>query len=193
LKAFATSVLGQYEIYRVLELNPDQRAEESSVRDNRTHLRPLYDLAQLSGAPAPEIQALARYSTDDAKCFVAEDQHSGEVVAACWFWFGTAYVRRNFWPLRQDEAKLVQITVAHAHRNRGVGQQLLHHASGSMFSAGFRRLYARVWHSHSASLAAFRKTGWREIALVVTAQPFGKTIRLVMPRRAQQTYPLASQ
>jgi GNAT superfamily N-acetyltransferase len=118
------------------------------------------------------------YDGEQAACFVAEKQ--SEVIAACWYWFGETYQRRNFWPLRPEEAKLVQITSAVMARGRGVAAALIRFSTEQMLEAGFNALYARVWHSHAASLRAFENAGWREHAKVLEASPLGRRTRVVL-------------
>ena len=35
----------------------------------------------------------------------------------------------------------------------------------------FSQVYARIWHSHKASLRAFQKAGWTRVAIVIEINP----------------------
>ena len=70
------------------------------------------------GSFDPSIQELASYKGGEA--FGFEARVDGELAAACWFWAGERYKTGNFWPLRDDEAKLVQIATAERFRGRGI-------------------------------------------------------------------------
>lgn len=176
VKAVAHRLLDDYEVYRILQLTPEDIKAGPPVGLDGMRIRPLRDPAELSASAYPEIRALARYAGSDSKCFVCE--RGNDIAAASWFWYGDTYLRRNFWPLTYGEAKLIQITTAVQFRNRCIATTLIRYACDEMFKAGFTRLYARVWHSHRASLNVFAKVGWREVALVITMQAFGKSLRL---------------
>jgi RimJ/RimL family protein N-acetyltransferase len=105
--------------------------------------------------------------------------HEGELVALCVYWFGDRYRTRNFWPLEEGEAKLVQIVVAPQARGKGVASRLIARSRDDMLGRGFRRTYARIWHSNVPSLRAFERAGWGRIATVVEVNP----LRLSRPWR----------
>jgi RimJ/RimL family protein N-acetyltransferase len=130
-------------------------------------------MAVLRDARFAEIRALENYRGDDAACFAIFETDSP--VAVCWFWFGETYTQRNFWPLQDRQAKLVQITTALPYRGKGYAPRLLAFAAAEMKHRGFEQLYARIWHSNSPSIAAFEKAGWRYGAFVAELHPLGKT------------------
>lgn len=172
------ALLGEYAFYRILTLavQPGQAPQPSG------RCRELADTSELETSPSPELRMLANYRAPDAFCFVA--QEGPTIIGACWYWHGETYRRRNFWPLQAREAKLVQVTTALNYRAKGVAEDLIRFSSAAMFQKGFNRLYARIWHSHVASLRAFEKAGWHEIALVLEIYPLGRKLRLVRRRRA---------
>lgn len=43
------------------------------------------------------------------------------IVGLCIYWYGERYRMRNFWSLRDREAKLVQIVTAPGHRGNRIG------------------------------------------------------------------------
>lgn len=174
VKALLRRVLGEYAYYGILRVDP---ASANQPVDVQLSLRQLGSIDELRTSPHPEVAQLVGYDGAQAKCFVAEE--AGEIVAACWYWFGETYQRRNFWPLGPNEAKLVQITSAITRRGRGVADALIRYSAARMFESGFEALYARVWHSHGASRRFFEKAGWRNHAKVVEMRPFDRRIRIV--------------
>lgn len=91
------------------------------------------------------------------------------ITALCFFWYGERYSTRNFWPLSEGEAKLVQIVVLPEVRGQGIASNLIQFAAQDMYQRGFRNLYARIWWSNTPSLRAFERAGWRRVAAVVDA------------------------
>ncbi len=122
--------------------------------------------AMLQRARDPEIRSLAGYSAPQAVGFGVVE--GNVVVCACWYWYGEHYaINRAFWPLAENDAKLVQITTADHRRGCGLATRLIAGSELEMAKRGFRRLYARIWHGHTASERAFRAAGWHRIARVV--------------------------
>jgi GNAT superfamily N-acetyltransferase len=89
------------------------------------------------------------------------------IIGVCFFWYGEGYRRRNFWPLADQEAKLVQIFILPEMRGRGIGRSLIQFATQDMFRKGFNCVYARIWRSNTSSLRMFQQAGWNHIATVV--------------------------
>lgn len=117
------------------------------------------------------MQEQAGYLGDESLAFGCFED--GQLVGVCFYWFGTRYERRGFWPLGKDEAKLVHIIVSPAARGRGVAPRLIKASAQSMVDAGFSCLYARIWHSNEPSLHAFEKAGWLRTAFVLEFNPLG--------------------
>jgi RimJ/RimL family protein N-acetyltransferase len=109
------------------------------------------------------------------------------IVGLCYFWHGERYRTRNFWPLAEGEAKLVQIVTIPEIRGRGVATNLIAYASIEMAKRGFHCLYARIWHSNIASVRAFKRAGWKPWAIVVEVHlPFRKPpFRVTFPIRTR--------
>ena len=103
----------------------------------------------------------------DAFAFV----ENGSIVGLCFYWHGDRYKQRNFWPLQENEAKLVQITTLPVVRGRGVATQLIRQSLREMAAQGIVRAYARVWHSNAPSYRAFERAGWTRIAFVAEMNP----------------------
>jgi RimJ/RimL family protein N-acetyltransferase len=131
---------------------------------------------------AGEIRASRIYAGEGAQGFGLFD--GGRPVCVAWFWYGDRYRTRNFWPLAPDEAKLVHIVSSPDMRGRGLAPMLLELCVDAMANKGFHRLYARIWFSNTPSVRAFRKAGWRRVALAFTGRlrgfdrEFRTTLRL---------------
>lgn len=176
----AARLMRDYEAYWILEGEAVRdRAEcaAAGVAVRRT------DAGELLGLGSPLLREQAWYAGTGTHAFLATLH--GEAAGLCVYWHGERYRTRNFWPLRADEAKLVQIVVEPAWRGRGVATALIACSARELGAAGFVRFYARVWHSNAPSIAAFHRAGWRRIALVLTAVPLGmrRRVRAVIPWR----------
>ena len=170
LKKIAHALLGDYALYRIYA---------SELNSQISYETPLLQFAQLeSTAPLAESDSeairnlVAYYERELAFGFVARLKDT--LVAACWFWAGSTYRKRNFWPLKEDEAKLVQISTHENFRGKGYAPLLLAYAAEAMRLQGYTKLFARVWHSNHASISAFEKAHWKYIAFVAEVYPLGK-------------------
>ena len=175
-----TFLLGDYELYRVfeVELSDCEVPAAAGIR-----LAPITDPQVVLAAPDSELRTSAAYAGDEALGYGA--WVDDELVGVEWVWYGERYRKRNFWPLGARDAKSVQTTVARSHRGRGLARLLLLYAKADLARRGFRRVYARIWHSNAPSVAVYRRAGWREIAFVATVYPLGlrRPLRLVFHRR----------
>ena len=178
LRAAARALFGEYEIYRIyarrLERDEADVAPPAGVR-----LGTLDDGAAMALAEDAALRSLSGCAGEGAHGFGA---WSGDALAAvCWFWVGERYAKRNFWPLADGEAKLVEIMSAFAYRGRGIAGALLKFSCRGMALRGYRAAYARVWHSNVPSIRLFEADGWKYIAWVAHLHPFGrkKPIRIV--------------
>jgi ribosomal protein S18 acetylase RimI-like enzyme len=180
LRALARAALGDYGLYRIYSVDLARAPEPSP---STWAMAPVGDPEEFSRSAEPSLRALAMYAGDGACAFGT--WIDGRLVAGCWFWAGELYRRRNFWPLSPGEAKLIQVTTAEEFRGHGIASALISFAAAQMKSRGYKRLFARVWHSHTASLAAFRRAGWTEEAFVAEVFPFRsrRGFRLVRRRK----------
>jgi GNAT superfamily N-acetyltransferase len=167
-------LLGEYQIYWILAAPPKRVAAIPAVRIDIHEV----SLESLTSANSPTIRDQVSYAGEEARVFVAEAD--GQPIGLCSYWYGERYRRRNFWPLRAGEAKLVQVIVDPLYRGRGIATALIDTSSALMRLAGFGRLYARVWHSNYPSLKAFKKADWRKVAFVVEISPFRFKLRCNM-------------
>jgi ribosomal protein S18 acetylase RimI-like enzyme len=181
LSPIAGVIFGDYKLCRVFSLGLDHYAEPPP---SPWVMGPLQSAAPLLEADDPLLRSLARCAGQDAYGFGA--WVGDQLAAVCWFWVAERYKQVNFWPLGPQEAKLVEVATARRFRGRGIAVDLIRFASFRMKELGYRRLYAKVWHSNSASVSAFRKAGWEYIAFVIQLHPFGakhpwRLVRQVSP------------
>ncbi len=117
------------------------------------------DATQVAESPYVAISRLVGFDGPQSAGFGA--WADGKLVAACWFWWGDRYrTRGNLWPIGSDAAKLVQITTDPSFSGRGIASALMTVGVQEMRKRGFAAVYARIWHSHAASLHTFQKAGW---------------------------------
>jgi ribosomal protein S18 acetylase RimI-like enzyme len=171
LRKVMHGLFGDYAIYRIFERDLDN---PNSVKlQEGVSYQYLDGTALLASTLDPDIRRTAGYAGDEAWGFVACVKN--DPVSVCWIWAGKRYSTRNFWPLKDGEAKMVEIVTARDYRGRGLAPGLVLFAENHMRTLGFHYLYARVWHNNTPSLAVFDKAGWRYCALVVELYPIGKT------------------
>ena len=175
LKRFAHFFAGDYEIYRIYQSS--ERSDKSALPD-ATRIEKV-DGKRLSRATSPDLRDQAGYAGDGATVYAYIEQEN--ILGVCCYWEGERYRKRNFWPLQNDEAKLVQIVVTPEARGKGVATALIIHSCVELQANGKSRCYARIWHSNHPSIRAFEKAGWQRIATVIHLCPFGrgKRIRLI--------------
>ncbi len=161
-KKLAKGLLADYSIYRIYTLSGGEAgghevAEGLTVRE--------IDETSLASDPSQLIRDQSGYAGPGSHAYACIE--NGRVAGICFYWFGERYKTRNFWPLAEGEAKLVQIVVLPEMRGRGIATQLIASSFQDMMGKDFHRAYARIWHSNAPSLKAFRKAGWKPVALVV--------------------------
>lgn len=159
------AMLGPVEPYRVLRLDLDTSATAPGGDEGLVEL----DAEALQRCGDTTLAEQAWYLGEHSRAFGW--RRNGELAALCVYWWGPRYEQRNFWPLAEGQAKLVQIITAPAHRGHGIAGRLITASAQHMREAGFVRLYARVWHSNAPSLRAFQAAGWRRVATVVRCSP----------------------
>lgn len=180
---WARRLLGDYSINRIYTISCGEGLEVDSGDCHVAFLQSPEDLTAARDAAVRETASFLGEESYGLGAWVDE-----ELVAACFIWTGERYrhERRDYWPLRRDEAKLVQMVTAGRFRGRGIATQLCRQAPVEMGQRGFARLFARVWHSNQPSIRAFEKAAWKHIALVVEVDPFriGKPWRFVRRTRS---------
>jgi len=175
LRGLAHVLLGDYELYRIYrrDLDPVETPPPAGVT-----FEPILSPDVLESSPDPDVKAHVVYAGFGAHGFGAWLER--KLVGSCWYWMPERYRRdRNFWPLRDDEAKLVQISVSALAQGRGIGGALMHYAEARMARLGVHRAYARIWHSNERSIQMFLKAGWEPVASVTVIRPLGLRFRFV--------------
>jgi RimJ/RimL family protein N-acetyltransferase len=132
------------------------------------HLRELTpaDLAQIKHAADPRLQTRTAEPGPYIRRYGAF--LGGTLVGVCTFQFGEEY--RGYYTLAPHEAELTDIYTAAASRGKGVAVALIQYGADSMWRIGFRRLYAKVWHSNHPSTKAFLRAGWTKESFFVRVQ-----------------------
>ncbi len=176
LSALAHRLFGDYSLYFVYRAPAPSDVHEA---DGVQLLRPAEsDLTQCRSAVVAE-QSWYLGAGCEAFALAVDDA----IVAVCFYWYGERYKSRGFWPLREAEAKLVQIVVDPSARGRGLARALIESSARWMQRRGWMGLYARIWHSNRPSIRSFERAGWERIAFVAEVFPFGmkRKVRLEFP------------
>src|SRR5579871_1640879 len=178
-------VFGEYEAWRIYSILTSQSPEPTGT----TRITVLNDSVMKTSPDFPEELLKANMYRPGATGLVAwsDDKPAG----VCWLWPGAALANRSVGIQPDDCAELVQITVATAYRGRGIAQTLIRHAACRMREQGFHRLYAQVWPTNLASVHAFKKSGWDEIAWMFQCSPhvLPRPLRLRAIRRPFRSDP----
>lgn len=168
-KKFAHMVLGEYSAYYVYAQST-QGAKHAATQTTSAFSVRKVDASMIYSNADATIKEQADYSGDEAHAYACFDDD--RIVGICFYWFGSRYLKRNFWPLAPGEAKLVQIISLPEMRGRGVATTLVALSCWDMMQQGFSQTYARIWHSNTPSLRAVERAGWRRVALVIDINPF---------------------
>ena len=167
LKGLMHLVLGDYSVYRIF------RSPETADAMDEAGCSTVIEMSreELLSIPPCTAREQYGYAGEGSHLFAYKEQ--GEVLAVCAFWHGQRYAQRGFWPLKDKEAKLVQVIVDPRARNRGLAERLIRCGSRKLMQEyGFARCYARIWHNNHPSIRAFEKAGWEETAIVYNVELF---------------------
>lgn len=167
LKGIASLLMGEYAAYYIYKQEIGQHAT-MALRPSVT-IKPI-EKSIFTTKIHPLIMEQRAYFGDDSLAYACYEDD--RIIATCFYWHGSRYVRRNFWPLRENEVKLVQIITLPEARGKGVAPVLIRDSFEDVAKKGFDTAYARVWHSNIPSHRAFEKAGWKKIALVLEVNPF---------------------
>lgn len=183
-KQAARLVLGDYQIYAIygLDLEAAMPPDLGPWQAAGFTFGPV-SRGEVEAAADPGLRERAHYAGPGSASYGI--RHGGDLVCVQFHWFGDRYRQRNFWPLAADEVKSVEFYTVPALRGRGVGPAIKAYSAWELKELGFRRVFSRVWHSHTASRRANEKAGWRHVATVVEVRPFGlpRPLRLVRHHR----------
>lgn len=166
LKKIGHCLLGDYAAYFIYARSAEPLFSQEASGNHRVAL---VDATVIDASADPLMREQAFYAGAGAHAYACFED--GRIVGLCFYWFGERYLKRNFWPLAQDEAKIVQIVTLPEMRGRGVAGSLITFSFDDMVRKGFSRAYVRIWHSNTPSLRAFERVNWKRIALVVEINP----------------------
>lgn len=167
-KKLARLILGEYAAFYIYTRAKESRLS-SQAKSTSTYSVKEIDEPTIKHSPNALIQEQAWYAGPGTHAYACLD--GDRIVGLCFYWYGERYLKRNFWPLADGEAKLVQIISLPEMRGRGVATALIKSSFQDMIEKGFSRMYARIWHSNSPSIRAFERAGWARIALVLEINP----------------------
>ena len=171
-KKLARALLGEYSAYYIYARAADDKVLASPATTQTFRFAQI-DASLLQTSQDALIREQADYAGQEAHAYACFADN--RIVGVCFYWFGRRYLQRNFWPLADGEAKLVQIIALPDMRGRGVATQLIEWSWRDMRRQGFQKTYARIWHSNTPSLRAFERAGWARVALVLEINPFKRS------------------
>lgn len=108
-----------------------------------------------------------------------------ELVAVQWYWWGARYEHERggrSWRLPAGAAKSTGLYTVPRCRGKGYAAILKQQTAHLMSERGFKRLYSRIWHSHTSSIRVSEKAGWRHVGSYIEICPFSRRIELRIPR-----------
>jgi RimJ/RimL family protein N-acetyltransferase len=178
-KKLAHAVFGEYAAYYIYATEDSSCQLPAGLTDFRVES---VCRLKLESSDNPLIREQAWYAGDGSYAYAGFCE--GRVAAVCFYWFGERYRERNFWPLQDNEAKLVQVFSLPEVRGRGIATALIASSCKDIFGHGFRTAYARIWHSNTPSRRAFARAGWRPLAVVIEVDPLRRKrpLRIVVRR-----------
>lgn len=180
-KKLAGLLLGDYSAYHIYAFSAGNC--RALARQATGFEFAMVDKVQVEASADPSIAERASYHGSETRAYACLD--GTRIVGVCYFWYGAQYRKRNFWPLGEREAKLVEIVTVPQLRRRGAATHLIAYAAADMLRNGFQRLYARIWHSNKASVKAFQRAGWLRVATVIEIYPLRRRVPYRLTFRLQ--------
>lgn len=168
VKKVARIILGEYSIFYIYARTNDGGSLSEVVVDKHFSLRQV-DESAIKRSIDTLIREQVGYTGPNSYAYACFE--GDRIVGICFYWFGVRYLKRNFWPLADSEAKLVQIVTLPEIRGQGVATMLIKFSFQDIIEKGFKKVYARIWHSNTPSIHAFERSGWVRIALVIEINP----------------------
>jgi RimJ/RimL family protein N-acetyltransferase len=162
---------GDYQLWRIYSILASQCCEP----DGSFEIRPIDDLDIFTRPELEEPLQRANWYKLGAYGYAAWS--GSQLQGVCWFWPGPLLASRNIGMQPDNCAELIQITVAQRAQGKGVGPALINFGGRRLQEAGFRRLYAQIWRTNTASVRAFEKVGWKQVGWFLQCQP------LLMPKK----------
>ena len=181
VKKLAQILFGDYSAYKIYSRSKADASPSHPTTTATFRIEPVDEFA-INSSAEPLIREQVGYAGPGSHAYACFDD--GRIVGICFYWFGDRYLRRNFWPLVDGEAKLVQIISLPEMRGRGIATMLITLSCRHMMQTGFRQLYARIWHSNTPSLRAFERAGWMQVAFVLEINP----LRQIQPIRIRLNF-----
>jgi len=158
-------VIGEYAIWEIFFISTDN----CSALSHSISIEPLTDLTIFNRSDLDSDIRKHNWNAPGARGFVASIQE--EIAGVCWYYSGYLMKGRPIGLLRPDEAELLQITIGRQFRNRRLGRTLIAETAFHMKQAGYKKLYAQIWHSNHSSKHAFRAAGWEKVGTVYKMAP----------------------
>ncbi|PHZ83674.1 GNAT family N-acetyltransferase [Paremcibacter congregatus] len=182
IKKTAKLIFRDYQIYKIYFIDI-QNYELSNLDINLQELSGVFRPIQLSDDHSAGFSGPEAYGYE----YLSSLSHT-EALAQCWYWYGERYKVRNFWPLNEKEAKLVDIETTQKARGMGIAPALIAYSCAQMKENGFKKLYARIWHSNKPSIKAFSKAGWQPLKTIIEFYFLGRKLRLEFISRKRKTF-----
>lgn len=160
-------LLGDYKLFKIYNMKAivSELPQQLPFR-----LRPILDRKEIERSNDINIKKWADVNLENSFAFGA--WAVGGIVGICIISPRSCIGRDAVWPLDYYEAELTQISTAKDFRNKGIGSSLIFKASQEMQKKGVCRVFAKVWHSNTASIKAFAKAGWICVGFFIELHPF---------------------
>lgn len=142
------------------------RYNDDKEADSSIFVKEIVNMQDIILASDKKLHGFVDNLEDGMSCFGLWKDN--DLVSVCWMWDEQVYRRRrNFWPLKKDEAKLVRMFTSNKFRGQGFAGKLVKFSCNAMFDKGIRKIFARIWHSNLASRKSLEKIGWEKVAFVL--------------------------
>jgi len=164
----AGRLFGDYKLNRIYQVN----LTGFQLRDSRNlDVRRITNLEDLYRSDDQKMRKSASFGGDQYYGFGLWD--NSVLASVCWIYTYEQFKEHLIWKPEKDEAMLVDLVTAEEYWGKGYAPALIERACLAMREAGFKRLYAWIWHSNYPSIRAFEKAGWTYIAFAVELYPLG--------------------
>lgn len=110
----------------------------------------------------------------------------GQLATLQGVWWGKRYIReRNgrSWRIREWEAKTNNLYTINKYRGNGYALLLKRYTLAELGERGFSKAYARIWHSHRASIRVSKRAGMKLVGAYIEINPIGRRVTLRIPFR----------
>lgn len=186
VKSIVRRFLGPYSAYRIYTWAEEDETQPVNFPNDTFQVVPV-EPSEIARCVSPLIQDQVNNAGPGSRVYACYEH--GNIVSLCFYWFGDRYRQRNFVSLAPGEAKLVQIVTIPERRGHGAASRLIAESCRAMAKEGYHRMYARIWHSNTASIHAFERAGWRRAELILEFRPFSgiRPIRIKLKNRAAKS------